>query len=923
MFFRNKEKEELNLENELLLKKLIEIPFLTDYGTTKSELITDYKSMSSISIAFKDLKTNIQFLNINNNDKNSFLIASPSNKEGKSFVASNLAIAFAQIDKKVILIDADLNTGRLANIFGIPNNLGLSNYLSGLNDLGIEIDYNISRFINNTRFENINIITSGTIPPNSAEILSSPKLPELIEELSLEYDIIIFDGTSVLNVADSLILSRIINSTVLVINSNSIHIEELKKSIKDIQNIGGRILGFVLNNKEANNKKLSNYLTIPFKKIHGFFKTIRKKLKSFFKKNEIKLLEEGRTDVIFREKRKATSNNNDLTVDEKETIKPVIVLRAIKHKIENNNNKEKNKKEEVKKIRSNLKKDENILEVIEINEEITSKNNKTISENSENYNVTKKDKNDYEDVNNKSSLESTIIKSTENFKELQNNNKQEAIKKAEKTDLKNNKSLKTKKESMHDKTANDFNNNIEIKETDKNNSLSKSDEIKKSKDLDNNRIKKEQDKNKTDNNNSNEDSIKSTDVEENKSKSKSKKFYNNLLEKIRINKNQKERIDIINESNNATDLSNNSKNEESYNSANKDMNNNIKNEDLSTNNKKQEDSGAEKNNTTKKIKKDSKKNINDNATKNTKGTKADNTVNKEIDLNSTLVIVDAGCGVCRVFNKNCYTERLVRGLDNKDGFVKAHYSSFFIKRRIEGLMALYNITKKQAKRIDPLVFETLCDFDEFIWKEKKIDSDAAGSYVKCMSLDFEKLPLENNRTYNERCRFLRLEKLKKQNLEIEYYFDSSINISNTTVLDKIKMKQFADILGNEKNSLKENETLNTIVKEDAERRKAEELVSKQQEIEIKLEEKRKKEELRKEKKKETAVLRKIKKEKDEVRRKELKAIRDKKRKERNKIREENKRIREIERQKQKEEARIEEELLIDNLYPKTKNNKDI
>ena len=133
--------------------------------------------------------------------------------DGKSFVAANLAISYAEVGKKVILIDADMRGGRQGKLFNIPNNLGLSNFLSNLDPNGVEINELVNKFINETAIKNLNLITSGTVPPNSNELLTSTKLVDMIKDLSVFYDVVIIDGTPILTTKDSLILTRVVSST--------------------------------------------------------------------------------------------------------------------------------------------------------------------------------------------------------------------------------------------------------------------------------------------------------------------------------------------------------------------------------------------------------------------------------------------------------------------------------------------------------------------------------------------------------------------------------------------------------------------------------------------------------------------------------------------------------------------------------------
>ena len=250
-----------DIENEIGLKNLNIIPIRKQdikSDECSSELITYENSKSVTSEAFRTLRTNIQFSNINNKENKILLLTSCFSSEGKSYVSANLAVAFAQAGKKVILIDADMRRGRQAKIFNIPNELGLSNYLSNLDRNGMEINERINKYINETEVKNLNVITSGNVPPNPSELLTSNRLPELVKELGVFYDLVIFDGAPILPIADSLILARMANSTVLVTLYNKTKKDELLKAKKDIQNIDGRIIGTVLNKVPFNNYEYNN-----------------------------------------------------------------------------------------------------------------------------------------------------------------------------------------------------------------------------------------------------------------------------------------------------------------------------------------------------------------------------------------------------------------------------------------------------------------------------------------------------------------------------------------------------------------------------------------------------------------------------------------------------------------------------------------
>lgn len=219
----------------------------------KKELIAQRDPKSPVSEVFRTLRTNIQFMSTNKKLK-TLLITSTFPSEGKSWVASNLAVTFAQAGNKVILIDADMRKGRQYTIFGASPRPGLSNYLSGI-DVQNPDEIDISQYIQKTEVENLLIMTAGNIPPNPSELLVAPQMVKLLEDLKEVCDIIIIDGTPCELVTDSVILSRIVDSTVVVTAHKETKKDNLERVIKNIQNVGGHLAGVVINKMPVSAKK--------------------------------------------------------------------------------------------------------------------------------------------------------------------------------------------------------------------------------------------------------------------------------------------------------------------------------------------------------------------------------------------------------------------------------------------------------------------------------------------------------------------------------------------------------------------------------------------------------------------------------------------------------------------------------------------
>ena len=218
----------------------------------KNEIITFNNPKSPIAEVFKTLRTNMQFMS-NKEETLTLLVTSTVPGEGKSWVTSNLAVAFAQTGKKVVIIDSDMRKGRLHNIFEIPIYPGLSNYLAET-----EENNEIEKFIYETEVENLSVIPAGNVPPNPSELLSSEKMVKGLEELKEKFDIILFDSTPCMLVTDAVIISRIVDYTIIVSSHKTTKIEDLKTIQKNIENVGGKIAGVVINKIPTSLKKYNS-----------------------------------------------------------------------------------------------------------------------------------------------------------------------------------------------------------------------------------------------------------------------------------------------------------------------------------------------------------------------------------------------------------------------------------------------------------------------------------------------------------------------------------------------------------------------------------------------------------------------------------------------------------------------------------------
>ncbi|MBR4672279.1 MAG: polysaccharide biosynthesis tyrosine autokinase [Bacilli bacterium] len=223
------------------LEKELELPVLAKVFKTKEEceLIVDEKPNSPTAEGIRNLRTNLQFSSVDE-DLKSVLITSSVPSDGKSYVSSNLAISFAQAGKKVLLIDCDLRKGRQHNLFNISGHKGLSNLLIG--DISTYNDYIVK-----TDIKNLFLMSRGTVPPNPSELLNSKKNEKLMDILKNRFDIIILDGAPISGLSDSLILSKLVDETIIVSSINHTPKSELVNAKKALENVGAKLAGSVAN----------------------------------------------------------------------------------------------------------------------------------------------------------------------------------------------------------------------------------------------------------------------------------------------------------------------------------------------------------------------------------------------------------------------------------------------------------------------------------------------------------------------------------------------------------------------------------------------------------------------------------------------------------------------------------------------------
>ncbi|WP_281885446.1 CpsD/CapB family tyrosine-protein kinase [Paenibacillus sp. YYML68] len=213
-------------------------------------IITHENPKSPISEAYRTLRTNIQFSAIDE-DLRILMVTSAGPGEGKSTTLTNLAVAYAQTDLKVVLIDADLRKPTMHHTFTQTNRWGLTSVLAGQAQL--------DEVIRETYIPNLSIITAGPIPPNPSEMLSSKRMTALLDELKSRYDIVLIDTPPALAVTDAQIVATKCDGVILVVDSGKVKRDMAIKAKANLDHVKARILGVVLNNMDRKNAESYYY----------------------------------------------------------------------------------------------------------------------------------------------------------------------------------------------------------------------------------------------------------------------------------------------------------------------------------------------------------------------------------------------------------------------------------------------------------------------------------------------------------------------------------------------------------------------------------------------------------------------------------------------------------------------------------------
>lgn len=216
----------------------------------KRSLITLVNPQSPIAEQYRTIRTNLQFTSLGA-DLQTIVVTSASPGEGKSTTASNLAIVYAQLGKRVLLMDCDMRKPTAHFTFQLPGQLGLSTILAKRTTL--------ERSIQSTQVPKLHLLPAGPIPPNPSELLASPMMKTLLKELKQMYDMVIIDAPPLMQVADSRILANEADGTILVISCETSNRDYVLKAKEQLELSGANLLGLVMNKRERGKDRYYHY----------------------------------------------------------------------------------------------------------------------------------------------------------------------------------------------------------------------------------------------------------------------------------------------------------------------------------------------------------------------------------------------------------------------------------------------------------------------------------------------------------------------------------------------------------------------------------------------------------------------------------------------------------------------------------------
>jgi capsular exopolysaccharide synthesis family protein len=207
-----------------------------DKDRNKNPAISFNSDRSAIAESFRELRTNLQFLDVDDPPR-TLLVTSSLPSEGKSTTAINIALALAEAEHNVVLVDGDLRRPKLDNYLDLIGSVGFSTLLTGR--------ASVREVLQKTRFPGLTVLTSGTIPPNPSALVGSLAAKKVLSELRADFDYVIVDSSPLLAVTDAAVLAAAADGVLLISRYGKTKNDQLEHAVRNLRNVEARIVGAV------------------------------------------------------------------------------------------------------------------------------------------------------------------------------------------------------------------------------------------------------------------------------------------------------------------------------------------------------------------------------------------------------------------------------------------------------------------------------------------------------------------------------------------------------------------------------------------------------------------------------------------------------------------------------------------------------
>ena len=209
-------------------------------------LLASVKDSDLAIESLRSLRTNLHF-GLMDAKNNIVMISGPSPGVGKSFVSANLAHVLSSGGKRVLLIDADMRKGHLNEYFGLQRAPGLSECICGHNPM--------AEAVNRTKYENLDMMTTGSLPPNPSELLMNEHFETMLAEASKSYDLVLIDTPPVLAVTDAVVIGKLAGTAFLLLRAGRHPIQEIQQAVRHLEHGGVKLQGIIFNDLKAKRSK--------------------------------------------------------------------------------------------------------------------------------------------------------------------------------------------------------------------------------------------------------------------------------------------------------------------------------------------------------------------------------------------------------------------------------------------------------------------------------------------------------------------------------------------------------------------------------------------------------------------------------------------------------------------------------------------